>query len=154
RADWNRPGYMLYGGSPFNTAHPEGDKLLPVMTLKSAVIALREIPVGEAVGYTAAWRAERPSRIATIAIGYGDGYPRTAVNGTPVLVNGRRAPLVGRVSMDMITVDVTDLPDTKLGDEVVLWGRGLPMNEVAKHAGTIGYELITRMPLRTPRIYR
>ncbi|MCG8428205.1 MAG: alanine racemase, partial [Chromatiales bacterium] len=81
RADWNRPGYMLYGGSPFNTAHPEGDKLLPVMTLKSAVIALREIPVGEAVGYTAAWRAERPSHIATVAIGYGDGYPRTAANG-------------------------------------------------------------------------
>ena len=122
------------------------------MTLTSAVISLREVDIGETVGYGATWVARRPSRIATVTIGYGDGYPRLAPNGTPVLVNGRRACLAGRVSMDMITVDVTDLGEVHIGDEVVLWGKGLPVGEVARHAGTIGYELITRMPARTPRI--
>jgi alanine racemase len=150
--DWVRPGYMLYGDSPFAAPHPAAEPLLPVMTLTSAVISLREVPAGEPVGYGATWVARRPSRIATVTIGYGDGYPRNAGNGTPVLVNGRRAPLAGRVSMDMITVDVTDLPAVHIGDEVVLWGQGLPVGEVARCAGTIGYELTTRMPPRTPRI--
>ena len=150
--DWVRPGYMLYGNSPFAESHPNAEALEPVMTLTSAVISLRDVPAGEYVGYAATWRAERASRIATITIGYGDGYPRLAANGTPVLVNGRVAPLAGRVSMDMITVDVTDLPDVEVGDEVVLWGDGLPVGEIARHAGTIGYELTTRMPLRTPRV--
>jgi len=123
-----------------------------VMTLTSAVISLRDITAGEAVGYAASWTASRHSRIATVTIGYGDGYPRLAPNGTPVLVNGQRAPLAGRVSMDMITVDVTDLPQVQVGDTVVLWGEGLPVAEVAGHAGTIGYELTTRMPARTPRV--
>jgi alanine racemase len=153
RGEWNRPGFMLYGGSPFASSHPEGDRLLPVMTLKSAIISIGQVPVGESVGYSSIWTAQRPSLIATVAIGYGDGYPRNTPNGTPVLIKGKRAPLAGRVSMDMITVDVTDLPDAAIGDEVTLWGRGLPLNEVATHAGTIGYELITRMPLRTPRKY-
>ena len=87
-----------------------------------------------------------------VSIGYGDGYPRTATSGTPVLVNGRRGTLAGRVSMDMITVDVTDLPPVAIGDPVVLWGEGLPVGDVARHAGTIGYELLTRMPMRTPRV--
>lgn len=150
--DWVRPGYMLYGNSPFPTPHPNAATLQPVMTLTSAVISVREVPAGDAVGYGATWIAERPSRIATVTIGYGDGYPRLAPNGTPVLVNGQRASLAGRVSMDMISVDVTDLPQVKIGDEVVLWGKGLPLGEVARHAGTIGYELTTRMPARTPRI--
>ena len=150
--DWVRPGYMLYGNSPFHASHPAADRLQPVMTLTSAIISLREVAAGESVGYGATWIAQRPSRIATVTIGYGDGYPRHAANGTPVLVNGRRAPLAGRVSMDMITVDVTDLPEAAIGDEVVLWGKGLPVGEVARHAGTIGYELTTRMPARTPRI--
>jgi len=152
-ADWNRPGYMLYGSSPFAEPHANADQLKPVMTLKSAVIGVRNIDAGEAVGYGASWVAERPSRIATVAIGYGDGYPRHAVSGTPVLINGQRVPLAGRVSMDMITVDVTDCPDVHIGTEVTLWGEGLPVNEIAEKAGTIGYELLTRMPLRTPRVY-
>jgi alanine racemase len=150
--DWVRPGYMIYGNSPFAVPQPNADRLRPVMTLTSAVISVRDVPAGESVGYGASWTAERPSRIATVTIGYGDGYPRLAPAGTPVLVNGHLAPLAGRVSMDMITVDVTDLPDVVVGDEVVLWGTELPVGEVARHAGTIGYELTTRMPMRTPRV--
>ncbi len=153
RAEWNRPGFMLYGCSPFTETQVNADKLQAVMTLKSGVISVREIAEGESVGYAASWTAERPSRIATVAMGYGDGYPRHAPSGTPVLVNGQRVPLVGRVSMDMITVDVTDLDSVEIGDEVICWGEGLPTNEIAACAGTIGYELLTRMPLRTPRVY-
>lgn len=153
RGRWNRPGFMLYGNSPFEFAHPEADRLKPVMTLESGINGLRDIPAGDSVGYGCTWVAERPSRIATVAIGYGDGYPRTARSGTPVLVNGQRVPLVGRVSMDMITVDVTDLDTVALGDRVELWGETLTANEVAHCAGSIGYEALTRMPLRTPRIY-
>ena len=150
--DWVRPGYMLYGNSPLSVPHPNTQDLQPVMTLTSAIISLRHVAVGEAVGYGASWVAQRPSKIATVTIGYGDGYPRLATGDAPVLVNGQRATLAGRVSMDMITVDVTDLPEVHVGDEVVLWGKGLPVGEVAQHAGTIGYELTTRMPARTPRI--
>lgn len=150
--DWVRPGYMLYGNSPFTVDHPDAARLQPVMTLTSGIISLRDVAPDESVGYGASWVAQRPSRIATVTIGYGDGYPRLAPSGTPVLVKGQRAPLAGRVSMDMITVDVTDLPDVQVGDEVTLWGEGLPVGEVATHAGTIGYELTTRMPARTPRV--
>ncbi|TGD71899.1 alanine racemase [Mangrovimicrobium sediminis] len=150
--DWIRPGYMLYGDSPFEAPQPNADRLLPVMTLCSEVISVRDVPAGETVGYGATWRAERDSRIATVTAGYGDGYPRTAVNGTPVLIAGQRASLAGRVSMDMITVDVTDLEDVDIGDEAILWGEELPVGEVARCAGTIGYELLTRMPPRTPRV--
>lgn len=151
--DWVRPGYMLYGNSPFGAVSPPAAaRLRPVMTLVSGVISVRDVAAGDAVGYGGSWTARRPSRIATITIGYGDGYPRTAVNGTPVLINGHRATLAGRVSMDMITVDVTALPPVAIGDEAVLWGQGLPLAEVAVAAGTIGYELTTRMPARTARI--
>jgi alanine racemase len=143
---------MLYGNSPMADEMATARTLRPVMTLTSAVISLRDVQTGESVGYGATWVAARPSRIATICVGYGDGYPRLAPSGTPVLVNGQRAPLAGRVSMDMITVDVTDLPGVGIGDEVILWGDGLPVAEIARHAGTIGYELTTRMPARTPRI--
>lgn len=153
RAEWNRPGVMLYGPSPFPQPHPEADRLLPVMTLRSAVIAIREIAAGESVGYGGAWTATRPSRIATIPVGYGDGYPRRADSGTPVLVRGHRAPLAGRVSMDMITVDVTEIPEVSVGDEVILWGEDILVNEVAAHADTIGYEIMTRMLARVPRKY-
>tara|TARA_R110002073_G_scaffold100837_6_gene229334 strand:- start:6297 stop:7382 length:1086 start_codon:yes stop_codon:yes gene_type:complete len=149
--DWIRPGFMLWGNSPFTVPHPQADTLRPVMTLVSSVISLREVEAGECVGYGATWQATRPSRIATVTVGYGDGYPRGAGNGTPVLVKGHRAALAGRVSMDMITVDVTDLPPVAIGDPVVLWGNGLPVGEVAEHAQTIGYELLTRMPARVPR---
>ncbi len=150
--NWVRPGYMLYGNSPMLEAHANAAALKPVMTLASAVIALRDIAPGEAVGYGGTWVATRPSRIATVAIGYGDGYPRQAANGTPVLVDGQPASLAGRVSMDMITVDVTGLRDIRCGSEVILWGAGLPLNTVAEHASSSGYELITRMPTRTPRV--
>lgn len=150
--DWIRPGYMLWGDSPFASPQPQADRLRPVMTLVSRVISLRDVAPGDSVGYGASWRADRASRIATVTMGYGDGYPRTAGNQTPVLINGQRARLAGRVSMDMITVDVTDLPDVRVGDPVVLWGPGLPVGEVAGHSGTIGYELLTRMPARIPRV--
>ncbi len=152
RAEWNRPGFMLYGKSPFATAHPEAEKLRAVMTFRSEVMAVRDVALGEPVGYANAWTAERPSKIATVPVGYGDGYPRHAESSTPVLINGQRAQLVGRVSMDMITVDVTDIPGVKVGDEVVLWGENLSANEVAIHAETIGYEILTRLHNRVPRV--
>ena len=151
--NWQRPGYMLYGNSPFSASQKNADQLRPVMSFESAVISVRSIRSGESVGYTANWAAQRDSVIATVTVGYGDGYPRQAANGTPVLINGVRCPLVGRVSMDMITVDVTDLPGAAIGDRAVLWGPELPVNEVAIHCDTIGYELLTRMPSRVPRIY-
>jgi alanine racemase len=153
--NWQRPGYMLYGASPFAKPHKNADQLKPVMHFQSAVISIRSIACGESVGYTANWTAERPSVIATIAVGYGDGYPRHAPNGTPVLIGGIKCPLVGNVSMDMISVDITDLPrPIDIGEKVTLWGPDLGVNEVAKHCGTIGYELLTRMPSRVPRVYQ
>ena len=151
--DWNRPGYMLYGATPFPHPHPEADKLIPVMTFASRVISLRTLANGDAVGYGATWRATSPALIATIPVGYGDGYPRNAPSGTPVLVNGQRAQLAGRVSMDLITVDVSGLEAIVPGAEVELWGRHLRVAEVAAKAGTIGYELLTRMPARVRRVY-
>ncbi len=153
RAEWNRPGVMLYGPSPFHQPQADADRLKPVMTLRSGVIAVRDVAAGLPVGYGGAWIAERDSRIATVPVGYGDGYPRRAASGTPVLVNGQRAPLAGRVSMDMITVDVTDIPGVAVGDEVILWGSEPTANEVASHADTIGYEVMTRMLPRVPRNY-
>jgi alanine racemase len=150
--EWVRPGYMLFGNSPMVKEHSNAQNLQPVMTLASAVISVREVPAGDTVGYGATWVAQRASRIATVTIGYGDGYPRQAPNGTPVLINGQRASLAGRVSMDMITVDVTHLTDVQIGSEVVVWGPQLPLEEIALYANTIGYELTTRMPARTPRI--
>ncbi len=151
--EWQRPGYMLYGNSPFSVAQENADQLKPVMSFESAVISLRNIAAGEPVGYTGNWTAQRDSNIATITVGYGDGYPRNATNGTPVLINGVRCPLVGRVSMDMITVDVTELTEVAIGDKAVLWGPELPVNEVASYCDSIGYELLTRMPGRVPRVF-
>jgi alanine racemase len=142
RADWVRPGLVLYGVSPFPSGTGVDLGLRPAMTLQTEVIAVKEVREGETVGYGGAWRAPRNTRLAVIAAGYGDGYPRSVESGTPVLVNGHRAPLVGRVSMDMITVDVTDLPGVATGDPVVLWGEGVPVEEIARHAGTIPYELV------------
>jgi alanine racemase len=140
--DWVRPGIMLYGVSPFNDSTAAAEGLLPVMTLKSRVIALKQCREGDRIGYSGSYTCSEAMPVAVIAIGYGDGYPRHAPSGTPVLVAGRRLPLVGRVSMDMISVDARDLPDVKVGDEAVLWGRGLPVEEIAEAAGTIAYELL------------
>ncbi|GAC20169.1 alanine racemase [Paraglaciecola arctica] len=148
RVEWNRPGIMLYGLSPFDEVIDQAKQLIPAMNFESQVIALRDISVGESVGYGCNWTAKRQSIIATIAVGYGDGYPRSAKSGTPVLINGHRAPLVGRVSMDLISVDVTDLQNVHIGDPAILWGKDLSANEVASWADSIGYELVTRMPKR------
>ena len=142
RADWVRPGLMLYGVSPFPSGAGADLGLRPAMTLQSEVIAVKAVKQGETVGYGGAWRALRSTRMAVVAGGYGDGYPRSTGPGAPVLVNGHHAPLIGRVSMDMITVDATDLPAVAIGDPVVLWGEGVPVEDVARHAGTIPYELI------------
>ncbi|MCP4880993.1 MAG: alanine racemase [Gammaproteobacteria bacterium] len=150
---WNRAGFMLYGNTPLDAEHDSNLGLTPVMSLNSSVISLRQVAVGEAVGYGQLWKAQRPSIIATVAMGYADGYPRHASTGTPVLINGQRAPIIGRVSMDMITIDVTDLSGVCLGSPVCFWGHDLNANEVASHIGTIGYELITRMGQRLPKIY-
>jgi alanine racemase len=141
--DWVRPGLLLYGASPFAGSIGTDYGLKPVMTLNSHVIALKHLEVGEHVGYSGAWQARRPTRLAIAAVGYGDGYPRSLASGSPVLVNGARAPLAGRVSMDMIGIDVTDLKRVPvLGDSVVLWGEGLPVEEIAVWADTIPYELL------------
>lgn len=149
-AEWNRPGYMLYGLCPTGAFDSKAHGLLPAMTMNSEIIATREVPVGEGVGYGHDWVAKRPSKIGTIAIGYGDGYPRHAPGGTPVLVNGQRVSLVGRVSMDAISVDLTDLEKSEVGDPVELWGQNLSVNEVASAAGTIGYEILAGLTGRVP----
>lgn len=151
RVGWVRPGIMLYGASPLGDER--GTDLRPVMTLSARVLAVRSVAAGEAVGYGCTWRAMTPTRIATIGIGYGDGYPRHAPNGTPVWIGGQRAPLAGRVSMDSITVDVTDCGKISTGDPVELWGRHIAANEVAARAGTISYELFTGINARVPRRY-
>jgi alanine racemase len=145
---WVRPGLALYGASPFDDCTSERLGLKPAMTLTSAVIAVRHVSRGESVGYGAAWVAARDSVIATVAGGYGDGLHRSLESGTPVLVSGQRAPLAGRVSMDMLAVDVTELPPVEVGAPVVLWGEGLPVEEVARHAGTIAYELLCNVSQR------
>ncbi|WP_108125233.1 alanine racemase [Saccharospirillum mangrovi] len=152
--DWVRPGIMLYGASPGFGKTGQQLGLQPAMTLTSPVIALRDIAVGERVGYGGRWTAQRPSRIATLAIGYGDGYPRQAPDGTPVWLNGQRVPMAGKVSMDMITVDVTDVPMVQIGDHAELWGNHLSVDEVAANIGTVGYELLTRVSSRVPRHWR
>lgn len=141
--DWVRPGIMLYGCSPFVEGAEPALDLMPVMTLTSRLIAINQLEAGASVGYGRSWHCPETMPVGVVALGYGDGYPRHAPNGTPVLVGGRRVPLVGRISMDKITVDLRAAPDAAVGDEVVLWGRGLPVEEIAAAAGTIGYELLT-----------
>jgi len=141
-SDWVRPGIMLYGVSPFSESYGINYDLKPVMSLHARLISVKMIEVGDAVGYGGAWVSETTTRIGVVAIGYGDGYPRTAKSGTPVLVNGERVPLIGRVSMDMITVDLSSQPNSKPGDKVTLWGEGLPVEEVANYADTIPYTLL------------
>jgi alanine racemase len=143
QGDWVRPGLLLYGVSPFAGSIGEDYGLRPAMTLHSHVIAVKDLSPGERVGYGGDWTASRPTRLAVAAVGYGDGYPRSLGSGAPVLVNGERAGLAGRVSMDMIGIDVTDLTrPPALGDPVVLWGEGLPVEEIAVWADTIPYELL------------
>ncbi len=151
--EWVRPGKMLYGGSPLDHQSAQEQQLLPVMTLKSRVIAFQHVKKGDCLGYDRTWMCERDSDIAIISIGYGDGYPRSAAFGTPVLIQGKRYPVVGRVCMDLIHVDITGSDVIALGDEVILWGKGLPVDEVARYAGTVSYELCCHVSARVRRDY-
>lgn len=150
RADWVRPGIMLYGISPFPASTGAELGLRPVMSFETRVIALKDLAAGDRVGYGGTWAAPGPARIAIAEAGYGDGYPRGAENGTPVLVNGRLAALAGRVSMDMLAIDVTGAGEVAIGDPVRLWGPLVPVERVAAAAGTIAYELTCRVSRRVP----
>ena len=149
-ADWVRPGIMLYGGSPFADPSAEALGLKPAMTLSSELIATQQLQAGEKIGYGFSYEAAGEMTIGIVACGYADGYPRHAPTGTPVLVNGRRTRIVGRVSMDMMTVDITGMDDAAVGSPVTLWGEGLPADEVATHAGTLSYELLCALAPRVP----
>lgn len=152
--DWVRPGIILYGISPTNEHLASEYGLQPAMCLSSSLIAVRQHQAGEPVGYGGSWVSEKDTQIGVIALGYGDGYPRDVPPNTPVLINGKRVPIVGKVSMDMITVDLGADSTAQVGDEVIFWGGDadgnlLPIEEVAQHIGVISYELITKL---TPRV--
>lgn len=148
---WARPGIMLYGGSPFPEISAAELDLRPVMTLQSEIIAVQELVPGESVGYGCTFTADRPLRVGVVACGYADGYPRHAPTGTPVRVGATRTRTLGRVSMDKLCVDLTELPSkVGVGDTVTLWGTGLPADEVAAAAGTISYELFCALTPRVP----
>ena len=153
--DVMRPGIMLYGASPWGAAVPGKTAadldLRPVMTLRSELIAIQDIQAGERVGYGGIFTADRPMRIGVVACGYADGYPRHATGDTPILVNGERTTLTGRVSMDRLCCDVTQIPGARVGSPVTLWGEGLPADEIADSAGTIAYELFCALSPRVPR---
>jgi alanine racemase len=148
QGDWVRPGLMLYGASPFNGKTGYDHQLCPVMTLWSRIIAITPVKKGGKIGYGGTWAAPEDMLVGVVGVGYGDGYPQFAKNGTPMLVNGVECPLVGRVSMDMLTVDLRNYPQAQIGDAVTLWGDGLPVERVAQHSNTSAYEILTRM---TPR---
>jgi alanine racemase len=151
-ADWIRPGLMLYGASPM-LGHCAADyDLQPVMTLQARLIVVRPVRRGDPVGYGGVWRAPKDGVLGVVGIGYGDGYPRHIQSGAQVLLKGRRAPIVGRVSMDMLTIDLIDVP-AEVGDTVTLWGEGLPIGEVAVWANTIPYTLMCQVTARVERHY-
>lgn len=151
-SDWVRPGIMLYGATPFDQPHPLANQLQPVMTLESKIISVRELPAGEPVGYGAAFVTPHTVRVGVVAMGYADGYPRQAPTGTPVQVDGQPSQLLGRVSMDMLCVDLTHLPQAGLGSRVELWGKNVLASDVAARAGTIPYQIFCNLR-RVPRSY-
>lgn len=151
---WNRPGIMLYGVSPFVDSTASIHDLKPVMTLSSKLISIKKIKKGEAIGYGGTYVCEKDMKVGVVAIGYGDGYPRHAKTGTPVLVNGKRCSLLGRVSMDMVCVDLNEQNEAKVNDDVVLWGKGLPVEEIAECSSTIAYELLCGVTKRVEFIYQ
>ncbi len=153
--DWIRPGLLLYGVSPMSGDSAAEHDFRPVMRLKTRVIAIREVKAGECIGYGGHYCCAKDSTIAVVAMGYGDGYPRHAENGTPVVIGKQRYPIVGRVSMDMITVDLGNNPaDVALGDEVIMWGPELAVEEIARYADTIPYELLCNITPRVEYQYR
>jgi alanine racemase len=152
-ADWVRPGIMLYGVSPLSNKTGEEIGLKPVMTLQSKLIAVKQLAKGDRVGYGGVWKCPENMPVGIVAIGYGDGYPRHAKNGTPILVNGVQCQIVSRVSMDLLTVDLRNDPNAKCGDRVILWGKDLPVEYIAKSAATISYELLCSLTQRVQFIY-
>ena len=146
-----RPGIALYGGTPMSGTPAARYGLRAGMHLRAELIAVRDVDVGGILGYGARWAARVPTRVGVVACGYADGYPRIARDGTPVAVEGKRVPLVGRVSMDMITVDLTEVPTARVGSAVELWGDVVPIDEVAECAGTVGYELMCALAARVPQ---
>ncbi len=150
RGDWVRPGIMLYGCSPFADKTAQALTLKPVMTLSSEIIATQHLRPGERIGYSFSYEAVGEMTIGIVACGYADGYPRHAPTGTPVLVNGKRVRIVGKVSMDMLCVDIGGIADAYIGSPVTLWGEGLSADEVATHAGTLSYELLCKLTQRVP----
>ena len=152
--EWVRPGIMLYGASPMAPDHALEAELQPVMTLETRLIAVHQRREGETIGYGQDWVCPEDMPVGVAAIGYGDGYPRHAPSGTPMLVNGSTVTLAGRVSMDMICVDLRNQPDAKAGDVVTLWGAGMPVEKVAQYTGTISYELLCGVTSRVPRFYQ
>lgn len=153
RRDWVRPGIMLYGASPFLPGRGPALNLKPVMTLQSRLIAVNARKRGEPVGYGGRWVCPADMPVGAVAIGYGDGYPRHVEQGTPVLVNGKQVPVIGRVSMDLLTVDLS-ATQARVGDEVTLWGQGLPVEVIARHADTIPYELLCSVYGRMHYVYQ
>ena len=151
-AQWARPGLMLYGATPFAMPHPVADRLRPVMTLESQVIAVRELAAGEPVGYGARFVTDRPTRVGVVAIGYADGYPQFAPNGTPVLIDGRPGRVIGRVSMDMLTVDLDGHPSAGMGSRIELWGKHVRAHHLTALCATSPYRLLCGLK-RVPRVY-
>ncbi|MGY0559893.1 alanine racemase [Luteimonas sp. A277] len=153
RRGWGRPGLMLYGTHMLDAPCAPAEALQSAMTLESAIISVRELAAGEPIGYGGGFVTDRPTRVGVVAMGYADGYAQYAPAGTPVLVDGRRSRLIGRVSMDMLTIDLNDHPQAQVGTKVELWGSRLPVAEVASHAGTSPYRLLSGLK-RVPRVYR
>ncbi len=149
-ADWVRPGIMLYGATPIAEKTAVSLGLEPVMTLQSALIGVQDIQAGESVGYGSLFTADKPTRVGIVACGYADGYPRHAPTNTPIAVNGVLTRTLGRVSMDMLAVDITNIPDASIGSSVELWGNLVPVDAVAQASGTIGYELLCAVTARVP----
>lgn len=151
-ADWVRPGIMMYGVSPFQDQTGLDHQLQPAMTLSSALIAIHDLNAGDKIGYCSRFECPNAMRIGIIAVGYGDGYPHALPDGAPVLIHGRPAPLVGNISMDMLAVDLSEHPDAKLNDSAILWGKGLPIETIARLANTIPYELLCNIHPRLRRV--
>ncbi|MGY1458460.1 alanine racemase [Luteimonas sp. A534] len=152
RGGWVRPGLMLYGSHMLDAPCAEAEPLRAVMALASKVIAVRELAAGEPIGYAGAFTTSRPTRVGVVAVGYADGYPQYATSGTPVIIDGQPGELIGRVSMDMLTVDLTDHPGAGIGSDIELWGARLPVAEVAARSGNSPYRLLTGLKRATRQV--